>query len=327
MGNKHRTTNQKGQVVIIFLLVIVIALAVGLSIVGRTTTEIATSTKTEDSSKAFSAAEAGLERALQQTNLPSSGGINTSDALNNQSAASVTWNNSLPRPKTALEYPPIGKDSFAQFWLADPGNLTQAYYNQGNFNLYFGSPQTTDSPLTPTPTPGGSLDNPAVEVNIITFDPSTANDPSTAKYDSHRYFFDSYNVGTVSTRIPANGFEGCGQYYSPVRTNDSTSSKLFYCKVTVNGYKTTLTAYPIMARVRLLYSSTYQPMALSPTCSNNNSTDSVVIKSCSLPPQVSIFRSKGTAGNVRRDLQVLRQKYTLPYFFDYALYSAGDLKK
>ncbi|KKT82379.1 MAG: hypothetical protein UW79_C0007G0001, partial [Candidatus Yanofskybacteria bacterium GW2011_GWA2_44_9] len=131
----------QGQVIIILLLVVVIALGVGLTVVGRSITEISTSTKTEDSTRAFSAAEAGIERALSESYNAGGAGVggvgniplNSTD-LTNQSQFKADWNPQLPEPRVALEYPPFGKESFAQFWLADPnsppGEIPAQSYNQ-----------------------------------------------------------------------------------------------------------------------------------------------------------------------------------------------------
>lgn len=56
---------QKGQVLLITVLVLSIAVTVGLSLIGRTTTDIAISRQIEESARAFNAAEAGLEEALK----------------------------------------------------------------------------------------------------------------------------------------------------------------------------------------------------------------------------------------------------------------------
>lgn len=55
---------QSGQVVLITLLVLTIATTVALSLVSRTTTDTTITNQIEESSRAFSAAEAGIEEAL-----------------------------------------------------------------------------------------------------------------------------------------------------------------------------------------------------------------------------------------------------------------------
>lgn len=56
---------QKGQIVLITLLVLAVGTTVALSLIARTTTDVSISSQIEQSSRAFSAAEAGVEEALQ----------------------------------------------------------------------------------------------------------------------------------------------------------------------------------------------------------------------------------------------------------------------
>src|SRR3990172_6897276 len=55
---------QSGQVVLITLLVLTIATTVALSLISRTTTDTTITAQVEESSRAFNAAEAGIEEAL-----------------------------------------------------------------------------------------------------------------------------------------------------------------------------------------------------------------------------------------------------------------------
>lgn len=57
---------ERGQILLIVVLVMTVALTVGLSIASRTITEIRTGTEQDTSQRAFSAAEAGIEKALQE---------------------------------------------------------------------------------------------------------------------------------------------------------------------------------------------------------------------------------------------------------------------
>lgn len=56
---------QKGQALLIVVLVIVVSLTVGLGVVSRSVTNLRTSTEEENSQRAFSAAEAGIEQAIK----------------------------------------------------------------------------------------------------------------------------------------------------------------------------------------------------------------------------------------------------------------------
>lgn len=55
---------EKGQALLIILLVMAVALTIGLSVISRSITDIKISQQTEEAARAFSAAEAGIEEAL-----------------------------------------------------------------------------------------------------------------------------------------------------------------------------------------------------------------------------------------------------------------------
>lgn len=57
--------NQQGQALLIVVLVMVVALTVGLSVASRTVINLRTTADEENSQRAFSAAEAGIEQALK----------------------------------------------------------------------------------------------------------------------------------------------------------------------------------------------------------------------------------------------------------------------
>jgi len=59
-----------GQVLLITVLVLSIAVTIALSLIGRTSSDISMSRNVEESARAFSAAEAGIEQALQGTFIP-----------------------------------------------------------------------------------------------------------------------------------------------------------------------------------------------------------------------------------------------------------------
>lgn len=61
---QHRF-DERGQVLLVTLLVLSIATTIALSVIGRTTTDLQISNETEESARAFSAAEAGIEEALR----------------------------------------------------------------------------------------------------------------------------------------------------------------------------------------------------------------------------------------------------------------------
>lgn len=66
-GLTYLSFGESGQVLLIVILVIVISLTIGLSLASRGITNLRTSTEEADSQKALAAAEAGIEKALQNT--------------------------------------------------------------------------------------------------------------------------------------------------------------------------------------------------------------------------------------------------------------------
>ena len=65
-GQKARMNKKiSGQVVLIIVLLTMVGLTIGLSLISRTVTDVRISSQIEQSSRAFSAAEAGVETALK----------------------------------------------------------------------------------------------------------------------------------------------------------------------------------------------------------------------------------------------------------------------
>jgi hypothetical protein len=311
--------NQQGQVAIIILLFLLVALTIGLAVTQRSLTNITTSSQTEQSSRAFSAAEAGIQRSIQAVPVVVNG-VNppisavTESELGNSSNALVSVVNNLPRPGEALEYPSIGRDTIAQFWLADPLNQNADWdksnagtlanhryaYNGGNLAVFWGN--------IPIPTPV-----PAIEINLVV---QTGSGPA-AVFSSHRYFFDGQNRGNNFTVLPPGA---CTASPLPVHTSSSvdssTSDRYFYCSTTI---PIPAAEVPVVIRARILYSNGKEPIAVGPTggCSGN----------CDLPPQAAIYTARGFSGQSQKTLQVFRQPFYLSPLLDFALFSAGPITK
>ncbi|MBI2196750.1 pilus assembly PilX N-terminal domain-containing protein [Candidatus Daviesbacteria bacterium] len=278
--------NQRGQTVLILILVMTVALAIGISVIQRSLSDLSTSTKVEQSSRAYSAAEAGIEKAIQ-----SGGSITSPIPLGNDSSIFDVQTDLLPAPNQALEYPPLAKEELAQVWLADPTSSTfpncdvgKICYNESNLDIYWGVPNTTS-------------DKPAIEVIIVYL---------SGDYQSKKFFLDS-----DSPRTGSNNFQdvsaGCT---NPVIDTSLGSNRTFFCKTTLPGLVPTL----MLLRARILYSSISQPFAVMPT-------------SGSLPPQARLFTSTGVSGQTQRKVQVFRLDKVVPPYFDYAIFSAGDINK
>lgn len=278
---KGLPVRQAGQVILILILVMTVALAIGLSVIQRSLSDISTSTKVEQSSRAFSAAEAGIEKALRGD----TSGVNFTDTA---SSAVVVDSGLLPAPAQPLEYPPISKEEVAQVWLADPNTLSQ-YYNQSSLEIAWGTPNIQDPE-----------ERPAIEVTVVY---------STGAYLSQKFYFDSN-----SSRASINRFQDVSANCSnspPTFTTSMGPNRVFYCRNSLTGLSPTL----ILLRARILYSSASQPFAVLP------------VGGSSLPPQAKIITSTGTAGDTQRKVQVFQLNKVVAPYFDYAIFSVGEIKK
>jgi hypothetical protein len=70
MINLPKKEKEKGQTLLVMVLVMAVALTIGLAVVARSVTNIQVSTEQEESARAFSAAEAGIESALAGESIP-----------------------------------------------------------------------------------------------------------------------------------------------------------------------------------------------------------------------------------------------------------------
>ena len=294
----------KGQAILALILIMAVALAIGVSVIQKSLVDVTTSTKVEQSQRAFSAAEAGIEKALRI-------GTNTGGTipLENQSSADFQGSGLLPyeapvgSQQDGLEYPPISKEEFAHVWLADPTSTTNPpaqFYMPASkttsrgIEIYWGNP---------------SLEKAAIAVKIIYYNGTS--------YQAAAYYFDS-----DATRVSSNGFtDASANCISPAVNTTSGINRVFYCKRIIDSSSSP--AFPssglMLLRIRLLYNSTSQQVALRGygTCGRD----------CSLPPQARIIVSKGTSGETQRTLQVFQVPRVVPPYFDFAIFSAGEIRK
>lgn len=284
--------SNSGQIILILLLIMSVALAVGLSVVQRSLTDVSTSAKIDQSSRAFSAAEAGIEQALSGF-----GGVGGVTDLGNNASISNVDNKSIPSVGTAIEYPHIYKEEIAQVWLVNPTDLLSEYTGS-TLDIFWGDPLIGDS------------DGPAIEITV-TYE-STA-----GKYLTKKYFFDS-----VGTRASDNRFTPtstlCGSTELKVVSDQSPepNGKLFYCKASIPLTGIIDLSKLILLRARLLYAQLPHPIAIAP-----------VGAGISLPLQGKVFTSTGVSGESERKVQFFTLEKVVPFYFDYALFAADDIEK
>lgn len=287
-------SKQKGQIIIILLLVMVVALAIGLSIVQKSLIDISTSSKVEQSSRAFSAAEAGIEKMLKGD--ASCEGASCLSFTDNNSKISKLVDAGLKPPypaanqrQDALEIPDLAKEQVEQVWLANfnsPNNPPDKVYTRPTLDVYWGSDST---------------DKPAIELTLVYYIETTH------KYLSQKWFIDPV---TSPTRAPNNGFEGI---------SCSGGFKNYLCKKTLN-FNSDQAAWPILLRMRLLYNKNKQPIAVQ-------AENCGAALGCAIPPQDKEIYAIGSSGETQRRVKVYQKNVMVIPFFDYAIFSAGQIKK
>ncbi len=295
-------TKESGQIIIILLLTMLVALTIGLSLVQSSITDLASSAKTEQATRAFSAAEAGIEKALND----STATLVSSSETGNQSQATVTVDNSVPSGSVdALEYPPIGKADLAHFWLIDPADESKTY-KRNDVVIYFGN----------TGTDFDSSNIPAIEVNLITRD----ND---GNYVSRKSYYDpvilraSTNKFTLVPSSDCSASPGMGvttSYSSP-----STQERFFYCKQSLTVKYGS--EEPMLIRLRVLNSSRNQSVAVSKGSQPCNGAG------CTLPAQATLYTAVGTAGQTEKTITVFKERNVVLPFFDFAIFSNSSITK
>ena len=314
---------QKGQVVIVLLLMILVGLTIAIAANQRSLSDLSNSAQNEQSARAFSTAEAGIERAISiDYSQPVFGTVINKTDSGNQSTAEVKKVADLPSSGQALEEPqPVGRTTIAQFWLANPDNgppahdIVRYYSSNTPFLIYFGDPNVSVT----------SNSAPAIEVNLITADSTFVTASSySGDFLSKRFLFDPN-----ATRRNQDNFDNspiCPP--TPYIINTTSSPNLtatdrnFKCLATINPLTTSGLPssvdlngrVPILVRVRMLYADD-QPLAVAGFGVN------------SLPPQLTIYTSKGTAGQSTRVVQVSRKSYVYPPFLDFAIFSYGEITK
>jgi len=269
-----------------------VALAIGISVVQRSLSDISTSTKVEESSRAFSAAEAGIEQVLN------SGSTIPVTFMENQSGATVTKTDLLPVVSThqdALEFPPLSKEQTAHVWLADytvGSNPPPAHYIQNTLDVYWGDPTATDKA--------------ALELTLIYYD---------GAYKTTKWYLGSTSSNTTSSFVLVTTCSTDGKI-------PQGSATKYFCYKRLTGLPTSPSIL-MMLTARLLYNSTSQPFAVQAvgTCAVANARD------CSIPPQAMVFISTGTAGQTQRRIKLFQIEKVAPPYFDYGLFSAGEINK
>lgn len=129
---------QKGQVLLIVVLVMVVALTVGLSLVSRSIINVKNTSEEADSQKAFNAAEAGVEIALQKTSAATDVTIAQKTLDNNAIIQQVLIHPIIGSNIVLNDENPVAQDQGIDVWLTNYPNYSGSPWT-GKVYIYWGS--------------------------------------------------------------------------------------------------------------------------------------------------------------------------------------------
>lgn len=279
----------KGQVLLITVLIVSIAVTIALSLIGRSVTDVSMSRNLEESARAFSAAEAGIEEALR-TNVRQTNTSFTSQAGYTSDIAV------LGNTTGVYTLPTITLSQADTVWLVDHNNENGIDFPPS----YFYPNATID--ICWNHVPEGSL-IPALEVAIY--------------YKSGvNYLVQRGGYDPDAARRPANHFasvtdydniaEGCGGMNDVYRQTVSIP--------------TGVGIVPLFMRIRPYYGNA--TVSVAPIGGDKLPKQGVEVSSVGC---TQITASGCTEGGVTRKIVVRRQYPGAATIFDYSIYSQGSL--
>ncbi len=304
MGKLPPRVSEKGQALLLVLLGMAVILTIVLSIVSRSITDITVSTKEEEALRAFSAAEAGVERALiTGSNIPLTP---IGDAF---FTANVTG---APSPSRDFAHP-IGIISGESLiiWFVNHdsnGNSTctgNSCFTGDKFKLCWGTPGTG----------AGSSTTPAVEVSV--FYAATPGDYSTVKIARDAIDPNSGRRSTNAFSAPdAGGCQIGNSSFAFQKTINLGTGGLGIPQASYNSQNGLQ-----FARIRMLYNT---DIAHELGVSTSGFTGS---GNFLFPAQGSSIVSTGVAGVSNRKVEVFQGYGEPPPIFDAAIFSPSGITK
>lgn len=132
MPQKRIHSYQSGQAVLIIIVGMMIALTVGLSVATRSIINLQTTTEEDQSQRAFSAAEAGVEQALQNNENISDISLENNATIKQVTVNTIEQNNLLLNNGT-----PVLRNEPIDIWLSDYPDYSSP--RSGVLNIYWGT--------------------------------------------------------------------------------------------------------------------------------------------------------------------------------------------
>ncbi len=281
-----KNLSASGQMIILLVLLTMVGLTVGLSLISRTITDIRMSSQIEQSNRAFSAAEAGIETALRVAEIDQPGVINLP-------GAEVDYKVSrLGKTDSAYILPFTPKNNIQTVWLID-------HDENGNINLEKNYEEISHYPL-----------NSHLE---ICFGSSTDTDNHPALVLSLYYIQENiYKVAKLAFDSDVTRANNFNKNIESGGDNYCDGNYLYRIQVTpTTDFSIPPLSTPLFLRILVLYDST--SLAVKPA------------SGIQLNLQGKIINSLGkTDTGVVRKLQVIQGFATLPPLFDYSLFAENS---
>lgn len=167
----YRRNLEKGQVLLIVVLTMVVALTVGLSVASRVSTELRISKQNEESQRAFQAAEAGIQQSLRNQQ-PNTGDVNLGNSASFNSGFKAEAGKTI-LVNSGIE---VDQDTGADVWLSQYNSNPASNFGEprltGSANIYWGKVGTASETQDQcTSSSGGSSPDPkvapAIEVVVL----------------------------------------------------------------------------------------------------------------------------------------------------------------
>ena len=275
---------QKGQVFLIVILVMVIALTVGLSLVSRSVITVKTTSEEADSQKAFNAAEAGVEIALQKSQSTTDVTIGQKTLANNAVIQQVLIHPITGSSIVLNDGNPVSQDQGIDIWLTTYPDYSGNPWT-GKMYVYWGSKN--------------GCNDAAIEAIIIS---GTSSTDKNAKIE--RYGIDPCGTNSVD---PSKNRTGQNKF-SPASGSGSVNGTRFNFSTSIpiiNG---------LLVRVIPLYANT--PLGI---VGYDNSSPQALQN---FPSQGRIITSTGVFGTTQRKVSFFQGYPLLPSEFFYSFFQS-----
>lgn len=193
--------NERGQILLVVVLVMVVAATVGLSLASRSVVNTKTTVDEQDSQKAFSAAEAGVEQALQtQSGNTTKQPLGNNAFITNVSIGQLGGTNSFLMNNGQVVHQDDGGDVWLAAYNADPSQITpvnmtiQVYWGDSSSYSCTSSTNKAALEVMVLTEPGGAGTTP--QIAHYAYDGCSRSNNFTAPDPT----VNNYNFGTVTLK-------------------------------------------------------------------------------------------------------------------------------